>query len=74
MKVITANGTEFECEAITFNPSPPRLYFHLINTSVETVARVFSKELPIEGYPFFNTVQSISPEGSASVKVSLRGA
>ena len=73
MIIKTSKGTEFECEAITSIPSPPRMYLHLIRTSVEEVTNVLSKELPIEGYPFFNTVQAISPEGAAAVKVSLRG-
>ena len=74
MIIKTAKGTEFECEAMSSIQSPPRLYMHLIKTSVEEVTKVLSEELPIEGYPFFNTVQAVSPEGAAAVKVSLRGA
>ena len=74
MKITTAKGTEFECEALSVIPSPQRLYLHLVNTSVEEATRVFNSELPIEGYPFFTAVQAISSEGAASVKVSLRGA
>ena len=74
MKVITSKGTEFECEAVTFNPSPQRLYLHLINTSVETATKVFNEELPVEGYPFFTAVQAVSSEGGTAVKVSLKGA
>ena len=74
MRVKTAKGKVFECEAVTSIPMPPRLYFHLVNTSVEEVEETFSdiSQLPIDGYAPFNAVQSISPEGAASVKVSLK--
>lgn len=73
MKVITAKGNEFECESITFIPSPPRLYLHLINTSVSDATVLYEEgQLPIEGYPAFNAVQSISTEGTARTKVSLK--
>ena len=74
MKIKTALNKEFDCEAITMNPSPPRLYLHLVNTGMEEVNTIFgnNKHLPIEGYPAFNAVQSISPEGVTSVKVSLK--
>ena len=74
MIVKTSKGTEFECESITMLPVPARLYLHLVNTSVEYAEKVFSDEVPIEGYPFFNAVQAISSEGGSAVKVSLRGA
>ena len=74
MKVITAKGNEFECDSITFIPSPMRLYLHIVGASMADVAPVFYEEgqLPIEGYPLFNHVQAISSEGAARVKVSLK--
>lgn len=74
MTIKTSKGTELECEAVTYNPMPSRLYLHLVNTSVEATEEIFSKELPIEGYPLFTVVQAISSEGGSAVKVSLRGA
>lgn len=74
MQVKTSAGNTLECESITSIPSPPRLYLHLINTSIETVNKIFVEEnqLPLQEYPAFTEVQSISQEGSARVKVSLR--
>ena len=74
MKVITAKGNEFECESITFIPSPPRVYLHIVGKGTDEVARVFYEEgqLPINGYPAFTAVQSVSSEGTARVKVSLK--
>lgn len=74
MKVVTAKGEEFECEAITSIQTPPRLYLHLINTSIEAVSNAMEGGLPIEGFPFYRTVQAISSEGGSAVKVSLKGA
>ena len=74
MQVKTSVGNILECESITSIPSPPRLYLHLINTSIETANKIFVEEnqLPLQEYPAFTEVQSISQEGSARVKVSLR--
>ena len=73
MKVITAKGVEFDCESITFVPTPPRLYLHLVNASMREASVFYEKgQLPIEGYPAFNTVQSVSSEGAARIKVSLK--
>ena len=74
MKVITAKGVEFECDSVTFIPTPARLYLHLVNVSAGDVAKVFYEngQLPIEGYPAFNNVQCVVSEGAARVKVSLR--
>ena len=74
MQVKTSAGIPLECESITSIPSPPRLYLHLINSSIEDANRIFieGNQLPLQGYPAFTEVQSISQEGSARVKVSLR--
>ena len=74
MIVRTALGKEFECDSVTFIPTPARLYLHLVGVSAEDVMAVFNEggHLPIEGYPVFRNVQSISSEGAARVKVSLR--
>ena len=73
MKVVTAKGKEFDCDSITFIPSPPRLYLHLMNVSLSD-AMVFYEngQLPIDGYPIFQNVQSVAVEGTARVKVSLK--
>lgn len=74
MKVKTAKGKEFNCDSVTFIPSPPRLYLHLVNVGLEEVTTTFYEngQLPVEGYPIFQNVQSISSEGAARVKVSLK--
>lgn len=73
MKIITATGKEYECEAITGIPEPPRLYLHLIDVDLEEIESTFQDGLPIEGYPAYTKVQAVSPEGESRVKVSLRG-
>ena len=73
MIIKTSKGTEFECEAITSIQTPPRLYLHLINTSVEDVQAIIPNELPIVGYSYYTAVQAVSSEGGSAVKVSLRG-
>ena len=74
MIIKTAKGKEFECDSVTYIPSPQRLYFHLINTSIADVSVTLDDkdQLPFENYNAFNAVQSISPEGTGRVKVSLR--
>lgn len=73
MTVRTAKGKEFECDSITLIPSPPRLYLHIVNVSMED-ATVFYEDgqLPIDGYPIFNKVQCVVSEGAARLKVSLK--
>lgn len=67
MKIKTKTGTEFECDMVAENPSPPRLYLHILNSSVGEVAAAFTdaSELPIDGYPDYTAFQSVSvtPEG-----------
>lgn len=74
MTIKTAKGNEFDCDSVTFIPSPPRLYFHLVNVSLGEVMTTFYEkgQLPVEGYPMFTNVQCIVAEGAARVKVSLK--
>ena len=74
MIIKTATGKEFECSAITENLVPRRLYLHIVGATIANVNSVFSSddELPIEGYKYYDTVQSISSEGQLKVKVSLK--
>ena len=73
MELKTSKGMTLECEAITSIPSPPRLYLHLVNISLEDAKAIFAGDnLPIQGYPTYTVVQSISLEGAARVKVSLK--
>lgn len=74
MKVKTAKGVEFDCDGILPLNTPPRLYLHLFNTSVEAVREVLEEDgqLPIEGYPLYNAIQSITSPSPSWVKVSLK--
>ena len=62
MIIKTAKGTSFECDAVSENPSPPRLYLHIMNASLADVAAAFTDPaaLPVEGFPFYDAFQSIS--------------
>ena len=75
MIVKTAKGVELECDSITSIPSPARLYLHIVNMDMATANSIFSgsEQLPIEGYPSYTEVKSIISEGSARVRVSLKG-
>ena len=74
MIIYTALGTAFECEAASSIQTPPRLYFHLVNTSMNVVQSAFQNpsQLPVQGYDGFTVLQSISSEGEDRVKVSLK--
>lgn len=69
----TASGREFECDMVAENPSPPRLYLHILNASLADVAAEFTNPaaLPVEGFPMYDAFQSISmtPHG---VNISLK--
>ena len=75
MKIKTAKGIELECDSITSIPSPSRLYLHLVDIDMATANSIFSdsEQLPIEGYPSYTVLKSIISEGSARVRVSLKG-
>ena len=74
MQITTSTGTILECESITSIPSPPRLYLHLTGISTEDATSIFDTpgNLPVNGYPAYTEVQSVSQEGAARVKVSLK--
>lgn len=59
--VKTKSGKEFECDKITSTASPPRLFIHLVNTSVAEAAAVFTdpEELPLQGHKTYKTFDSI---------------
>ncbi len=62
MEIMTAKGKKFEYDMLVENPTPPRLYIHIINSSLPEVAAVFTdqSELPIVGMPRYTEFQSIS--------------
>lgn len=62
MMIKTASGREFECDMVAENPSPPRLYLHILNASLSEVAAEFTNPaaLPVEGFPMYDAFQSIS--------------
>ena len=73
MTVKTNTGKEFECDMTSEIDTPPRLYFHIKESTFGEVATAFSEEgaLPVEGYPNFTVVQSISVT-SDGVRVTLK--
>jgi len=72
MTVKTATGKELNPEMVVQNPEPPRLYLHFNDESMQEIGMVFLNpdELPLEEYPTFTQVQSISQ--NPSVVVALR--
>ena len=72
MKVTTATGKELNPEMVVENPTPPRLYMHFSNESMQEIGMIFLNpaELPLEEYPTFTQLQSISQ--NPSVVVALR--
>ena len=73
MIITTKTGKTFESDMVAENPSPPRLYLHILGTPLGTLAGIFTspEELPIDGYPDYVQFQSISvtPDG---VNVTLK--
>ena len=71
MTIRTARGKEFQCDMAVENPSPPRLYLSIINTTVSKIASTFTnpKELPVEGYTRYTAFSSMNmtPEGGVIV-------
>lgn len=72
-KIKTATGRELDCDMAVVNPDPPRLYLNIRNTSLSEMMQVFSNptELPVEGYPKFGSLQSVSDAYDA-VSVALK--
>ena len=75
MTVKTKTGKEFECDFAAENPYPPRLYLHILDVPLGTLAAVFTSpdELPIEGekYSEYIELQSISVTADG-VNVTLK--
>ena len=72
MTVTTATGKELNPEIVVENPTPPRLYMHFGDESMQEIGMIFLNpaELPLEEYPTYTQVQSISQ--NPSVVVALR--
>lgn len=73
MTVRTPSGKAFNCDMVSEIPSPPRLYLHLTNTTVNEVMLAVSGEdgLPIIGYEDFRYLQSVST-GPFGVNLALK--
>lgn len=72
MTVTTATGKELNPEMVVENPTPPRLYMHFNGASMYEIGAILlnPEELPLEEYPTYTQVQSISQ--NPSVVVALR--
>lgn len=72
MTVTTATGKELNPEMVVENPTPPRLYMHFSGESMWEIGSILMnpEELPLEEYPTYTQVQSISQ--NPSVVVALR--
>ena len=72
MTVTTATGKELNPEMVVANPEPSRLYLHFNGVSMYEIGAILlnPEELPLEEYPTYTQVQSISQ--NPSVIVSLR--
>ena len=73
MKIKTVSGVEFDYDMLSENPNPPRLYIHLLNTTLPSVMSVLFSEggLPFEGHEDYRFVQSVS-DGYPGVSLSLK--
>ena len=73
MTVTTATGKELNPEMVVQNPEPPRLYLHFNGVSMYEIGAILlnPEELPLEEYPTFTQVQSIS-QNNPSVIVALK--
>jgi len=73
MKIRTASGMEFDYDMITENPNPPRLYIHLLNTTLPSAMSVLFGEggLPFVGYEDYRFLQSVA-DGYPGVTLSLK--
>ena len=73
MKIKTASGVEFDYDMISEIPNPPRLYIHLLNTTLSSAMPVLFGEggLPFEGYEDYRFVQSVA-DGYPGVNISLK--
>ena len=71
LTITTYTGKTFECDLAVENPSPSRLYMHIVNCSLSDVARTFTDEaeLPIEGYPAYTAFDSmnVTPDGGINI-------
>lgn len=71
--ITTKQGKEFECDMVAENPMPPRLYFHIVNSTMADVASTFTaaNQLPIKNYAAYTELQSISNAGGG-INVALK--
>ena len=69
----TATGKEFASDYATSLANPPVAFVRVVGSDMETVQEVFSDsaELPINLYPQFHTVDSITDENTA-IKLILK--
>ena len=54
MKIKTASGVEFDYDMISEIPNPPRLYIHLLNTTLPNAMSAIFSESVADGYPGVN--------------------
>lgn len=74
MTITTKTGKVFECDLAVENPSPQRLYLHILGATRAEVSATFTditSALPIEGYPGYTALQAIV-ETPSGIKVTLK--
>lgn len=69
----TATGKEFSSVYSTSLANPPVAFLRIVKSDLQTVQEVFSdeNELPLDIYPQFHTVDSITDENTA-IKIILK--
>ena len=69
----TATGKELKSSYAVSIPNPPLAYIRVKEIDLETARQIFydKKELPLDMFPQFNTVDDVIDEGRA-IKIILK--
>ena len=74
MKLITADGREFDSPTIMLNDDPKRFTFKVKNMTIPEASDMFclGNVLPLQTYEEFTEVAAINRSGENDVMVALR--
>ncbi len=75
MTITTKSGKQFECDLAIPNPSPQRLYLHIVGSPVKEVGKTFTDEeaeLPIECYDQYTAFDSMNMTPDGGINICLK--
>lgn len=74
LTIETKSGKRFSCDLAVENPSPPRLYLHIVGTPLSDVAMTFTdeSELPLAGYQDYTAFDSMNMTPDGGINICLK--